>query len=576
MAETYHILLIEKDKQVADDVRRFLRASVGEVDFAVDYQQDLLQGQGTIAMTKPDAVVIDAAFVDGDWGFSQLKNTLTERRIPMLVLSATNGDALRDKLQNAGAVDYLLKNKLNYFYLPKALISAIKTYATSDTLVDAGGALTSASHKALLDRMTEAVLVVNAVGEVIYVNRSGRQLLADSEVVALLKRFISFHPGQKEIRATVEIQSASFDLKIVPQDWAGEPSICIHLSKNPVSSTLSLQEKVSLLTDLIQTCSLPFVLLVNDRINTANESFLQLIKADKAALIGELLESFVTTNRGMGVNLFEPAKPDMVKSIKGANLNAPLELLRKTVSAGDDTLTVCSLAAPGQDVNQLISPHRLMEIASHDLREPVRTSVSYLQLLTEGLKKGTDNKKLLSYAETLTDEIGRAERMLADMKLLMNLRGRVIRVGKVNMMNQIQDVLKQLKPVIDASDAMVNVSEMPSVKADSDDVKKLLYHLIDNALKFQKKDKRPYVEILARRDGKDWQFCIKDNGIGIDAKYHDTIFEPFRKLNRVDEYPGAGNGLCICKNIVESNHGRIWVESHEGFGSSFFFTLPAE
>ncbi|MCW3127857.1 MAG: sensory transduction histidine kinase [Bacteroidetes bacterium] len=575
MAETYHILLIEKDKQVADDVRRFLRASAGDVGFAVDYQKDLVHGHGTIALTKPDAVVLDAAFVDADWGFSQLRTTLTERRIPLLVLSANNGDGL-DKQQVAGAADYLLKNKLNYFYLPKAIVSAIKSYAASDTHVGVEGVLTSSSHRSLLDRMTEAVLVINTEGEVVYANRSGRHLIADTEVIALLKRFINFREGQKEIKATVEIQSCSYDLKVIPQDWSGEPSICIHLSKNPVSSSLSLQDKISLLNDLIQTCSLPFVLLVNDRINTANDSFLQLIKADRTAIKGDLLENFISSDRGESVNLFAPARPDMVKSIKGANLTAPLELLRKTVTSGEDTLTVCSLASPGQDVNQLLSPHRLMEIASHDLREPVRTSVSYLQLLTEGLKKGTDNKKLLSYAETITDEIGRAERMLADMKLLMNLRDRVVRLTKVNMMNQIQDVLKQLKPVIDASDAMVNVSEMPSVRADSDDVRKLLYHLIDNALKFQKKDKRPYVEILAKRDGKFWQFCIKDNGIGIDAKYHEAIFEPFRKLNRVDEYTGAGNGLCICKNIVEANQGRIWVESHEGFGSSFFFTLPAE
>ena len=103
MAETYHILLIEKDKQVADDVRRFLRASAGGVDFAVDYQQDILHGQGLVAMTNPDAVIIDAALVDKDGGFAQLKSTLTERHIPLLILSATNGQNLKDQADTAGA-----------------------------------------------------------------------------------------------------------------------------------------------------------------------------------------------------------------------------------------------------------------------------------------------------------------------------------------------------------------------------------------------------------------------------------------------------------------------------------------
>ncbi|MBS1684564.1 MAG: PAS domain-containing protein [Bacteroidetes bacterium] len=571
MAESYHILLIEKDKSVADEVRRYLRAS-GEGDFALDIRHDLTQGQTSIALTPPDAVLIDAAFVDREALFAQMRTILSERHIPLLVLSASNGDTLRDKIQTAGAADYLLKNKLNYFYLPKAILSAIKANAATG----AGSRQPGDTHRSLLDRVGEAVLVANGGGDVIYVNRAGRRLLADSDVIALLRRFISLGAVQKEVKATVEVQSCSYDLHIAPQRWEGTEATVIRLAKNAVQSSMALQEKTALLNDLIQACALPFVLLVNDRIHAANDSFIQLIRADRADLRGEPLEAFITTDRGEHINLVAAPSPDLVKTIGGASLTAPLELLRKSVAAGEDTITVCSLAAPGQDSTQLLSPHRLMEIASHDLREPVRTSVSYLQLLTEGLKKGTDSKKLLTYAETITDEINRAERMLADMKLLMNMSDRIVRPVRVNMMNQVQEVLKQLKPVIDASDAMVNVSEMPAVKADADDVRKLLYHLIDNALKFQKKDKRPYVEILARREGAEWQFCVKDNGIGIDAKYHQAIFEPFRKLNRVDEYSGAGNGLAICKNIVEANNGRIWVESHEGFGSSFYFTLPAE
>lgn len=572
MAETYHILLIEKDKSVADEVRRYLRAS-GEVDFAVDIRHDLTQGQTSIALTPPDAVLIDATFVDGDGVFAQMRMALQSRQIPLLVLSTTNGEELRDKVQMAGATDYLLKNKLNYFYLPRAVVSAIK--ANAATAGSESGA-TGDMHRSLLDRIAEAILVANSSGDVIYINRAGRRLMSDGEVVALLRRFMSQGAIQKETSATVEIQSCTYDLRIAPQKWDGADATVIRLARNAAAASLSLQEKTTLLTDLIHACSLPFVLLVNDRIQAANDSFVQLIKADRGTLKGDMLEAYITTDGGEHINLLAPSRPDMVRAIRGARLTAPLELLRKTVTAGDDIITMCSLAAPGQDTTQLLSPHRLMEIASHDLREPVRTSVSYLQLLTDGLKKGADNKKLIGYAETITDEIQRAERMLADMKLLMNMSDRVVRPVRVNMMNQIQEVLKQLKPVIDTSDAMVNVSEMPTVKADADDVRKLLYHLIDNALKFQKKDKRPYVEILARREGAEWQFCVKDNGIGVDAKYHQAIFEPFRKLNRVDEYTGAGNGLAICKNVAEANHGRIWVESHEGFGSSFYFTLPAE
>jgi len=571
MAEIYQILLIDKDKQVAEDITRFLRASAGGAGFSVECQEDLLHGQGILEMSHPDAVIIDAGLIDSSGSFAEIKRILSERGIPILIISSSNGQELRNKVAIAGASDYLLKNKLNYFYLPKVLLSAIR-------LKDASASHDGdhAVHARMLDRVDEAVMIVDRIGDIVYSNNAASQLLNEPEVVGLLRRFVNFNTDRKGFKATIEIQKISYDLKINPQDWAGQPCLCINLRKNAVQSGFTTEAKVNLLNEFIQSCGIPFALLVNGLIHDVNDSFLEIIKADRNVVMGRVLAEFITVNRSGNINLLESPRPEIVVAIMGANVSTPLELLRKTVAAGDQYITICSLVPPGQNDNKLLSPHRLMEIASHDLREPVRTSVSYLQLLTDGLKKQGADKKLLSYAETITSEINRAEQMLADMKLLLNITDKAIKPERVNMMNLIQDVLKQLKPVIDASDAMVNVSEMPTVLADPGDVKRLLYHLIDNALKFRKSDKRPYVEILSARDDKYWRFCIKDNGIGIDSKYHTVIFEPFRKLNRVDEYTGAGNGLCICKHIIDMHRGRIWVESHEGFGSSFFFTLPGE
>jgi signal transduction histidine kinase len=571
MAEIYQILLIEKDKQVAEDVTRFLRASAHGVGFSVHCQDDLLHGQSMVAMTSPDVVIVDAAFIDRNGNFDSLKRLLAERGIPVLLLSSTNGQELRNKAAIAGAADYLLKNKLNYFYLPRVILSAIRT---SNITAAKSGSGDSSVHISLLDRMTEAILIVDHTGAAVYTNSAGRQILNDIEIVAVIRRFLNFKNDNKALKAVIEIQAVSYELRISPLDWLGEACLCISLNKNQAQAELSLTAKVELLDEFIQACSIPFALLVNGLIHDANDNFLDIVKVDRKLLQGKLLNEFITTDRIESINLLESPRPEIVLSIMGGHISAPLEVLRKTVASGDKQITICSLVPPGQNDNKLLSPHRLMEIASHDLREPMRTSASYLQLLTEGLKKEGSNKKLLSYADTISSEISRAERMLADMKLLLNMTDKTVKPEKFNMLNLIQDVLRQLKPVVDASDSMVNVSEMPVITADPNDIKRLLYHLIDNALKFRKSDKRPYIEILAAKDGRDWRFCIKDNGIGVDVKYHTVIFEPFRKLNRVDEYPGAGNGLSICKHIIDMHHGRIWIESHEGFGSSLFFTLP--
>jgi len=95
-------------------------------------------------------------------------------------------------------------------------------------------------------------------------------------------------------------------------------------------------------------------------------------------------------------------------------------------------------------------------------------------------------------------------------------------------------------------------------------------------LKYRKPDEPPKVHIGAQQQGQEWVISIRDNGIGFDPKYANTIFGPFKRLHTAEEYPGTGVGLAICRRIVQSFGGRIWAESQPGEGSTFFFTLPVE
>jgi light-regulated signal transduction histidine kinase (bacteriophytochrome) len=136
-------------------------------------------------------------------------------------------------------------------------------------------------------------------------------------------------------------------------------------------------------------------------------------------------------------------------------------------------------------------------------------------------------------------------------------------------------VLGDLKFAIEESGAAVTRDALPIVRADETQIGQLLQNLIGNALKFHNQE-RPHVHVSSKRNGKEWIFSIRDNGIGIDPQYAERIFIIFQRLHRREEYPGTGIGLAVCKKIVERHGGRIWVEPNQEKGTTFYFTLPTQ
>jgi light-regulated signal transduction histidine kinase (bacteriophytochrome) len=144
---------------------------------------------------------------------------------------------------------------------------------------------------------------------------------------------------------------------------------------------------------------------------------------------------------------------------------------------------------------------------------------------------------------------------------------------KVNLDGILSIVEQNLALVIKESNANITSDTLPTVTADPTQMMEIFQNLIANAIKFRSKE-RPKVEVWASDEGRDWVFAVRDNGIGLNTKYADRIFEMFQRLHNKEEYPGTGIGLAISKKIVERHGGRIWVESDGKNGSTFFFTIP--
>ncbi len=213
-------------------------------------------------------------------------------------------------------------------------------------------------------------------------------------------------------------------------------------------------------------------------------------------------------------------------------------------------------------------------VASHDLQEPLRMVASYTQMLARRYKGklDADADEFINYA------VGGATRMQQLLDALLTY-SRVGTRGKPFEPTECETVfghaVANLQAAIKETDAVVTHDSLPTVKADATQMVQLFQNLIGNAIKFHG-DKRPEVHVGAERNGTEWIFSVRDNGIGIDPKYFDRIFVIFQQLHSREEYPGTGIGLTVCKKIVERHKGRIWVESQPGNGATFYFTIPDE
>ncbi len=206
-------------------------------------------------------------------------------------------------------------------------------------------------------------------------------------------------------------------------------------------------------------------------------------------------------------------------------------------------------------------------IASHDLKEPLRTISSLTGLL---------GKKYSGHVDAEGDQL---IKYIVEASLRMqNLIKDLLDFSAIGINTQISTIdcnllLEGVKRDMHATNATITVHQLPVIKGYEIELRLLFQNLISNGIKFQKKGKSPIIDISAEREGNYWKFAIKDNGIGIEPEYQDKIFMLFKRLHSRDEYEGTGIGLAHCKKIVEIHKGNIWVESKPGIGTTFYFTI---
>jgi signal transduction histidine kinase len=208
---------------------------------------------------------------------------------------------------------------------------------------------------------------------------------------------------------------------------------------------------------------------------------------------------------------------------------------------------------------------------AHDLREPLRTITAFAQLLKEkhGNPADPETPELLDFIA------GAARRMHLFIDGLLEYSQRAnagSEFSSVDCEQVVARVIANLDAAINESGATITRGPLPSVLADVR-LEYVFQNLIANAIKYRREGVPPEIHISARRLDGTWLFSIRDNGIGIEPQYLDSVFEIFRRLHGHD-VPGNGIGLALSRKIVEAQGGKIWIESRDGSGSTVYFTLP--
>jgi two-component system, LuxR family, sensor kinase FixL len=215
---------------------------------------------------------------------------------------------------------------------------------------------------------------------------------------------------------------------------------------------------------------------------------------------------------------------------------------------------------------------RFAHIASHDLQEPLRTVSSFAKLLERRHALGLA-QEAREYLQFITNGVERMESLIRDLLSYSRVDSRGTAFTAVDCAAIFEKVRNSLKASIDAVGATVTVDSLPTVMGDPTQLGQVFQNLLTNAIKFRRENP-PTIHVSARQMPDEWVFSVRDNGIGIDKEYFDRIFIIFQRLHTMEEYSGTGIGLAVCKKIMERHHGKIWLESTVGQGTTFYFSIP--
>lgn len=281
-----------------------------------------------------------------------------------------------------------------------------------------------------------------------------------------------------------------------------------------------------------------------------------------------------------------------LKTFNGKRFRAEITLIAESKKAGFNKIIIFvrditekynaeqALYKQHQKLKKYIESNLQLEnfayIASHDLQTPLRTIISFTQLLRKNLNDKLQPEEF-EYMEFIIKATKNMLNLVKDLLNFSNINNGTLQFKRISINTLLSQLIKEIEYDIKKSKSkIIFLEEDIIIDADELKLKQLFQNLILNAIKFSKKDDSPLVTISAENSKNYWHFKIKDNGIGIKKEYQEKIFLLFKRLHTKSEFEGTGIGLSICKKIVEQHGGEIGFNSEYGKGTTFYFSIKKE